>query len=768
MLRSLSGFVQQTIGRKIVIEFKDESSAEGFIEACDESMNITLTEVKYFKRRLAKTSSPVELDTFFARGNYIRFVHFQFRDTDRVKSLINRTAKVEEKPRTHLSESLKKYEPIYPRIRSLNSTISPYSMHFSFKAFNQTFILILRESDRIPSASTNFRLIDAFDKDKSDQLLSSFTYYEGFLSECPHATVSLTISKTNDEIMGRIDTDNETFYIEKLSNETIIYRASDVKLDLSAFGPKGHSLFVPECAAKRHQFEELIRSKRAISRKPVKRNRCEMKLVADYEFYKVIGNNNYYSAANYLINVIERVNKIFTSVDWGINGYGDKLTNIGFLIKEIKIYNYPTPKGHYFHFNNEYARSGSNIFSVTDLMMSFSEEEGSNASCVTVLVTAKVMEGGILGLAHVGNTQASLGICANKPHNDFYSNTAVVTVMKKEGLMITRIFDLAFTHELGHLFGATHDTEECGERNERFIMHETANTGYDKNNYRFSTCTINEVFKVLYNVQQRCFVEEQKSLCGNGILEPGEECDGGGRFVAEQMGESAGTADPCCTSECKLRPNALCSPKHAECCSAACDYRQADSMCQPRNNETCRAASYCTGNSSVCPVQDNVEEGTGCSDEGKCMLGKCISFCETLNNESRPCTCENVKDSCYRCCKQGELGKCLPITPYRYLKEGSICILGHCRQNICEKEVTDVATHFWRLFKDINETPKSKLFGDYLVFVVVIIITVIWIPCAFLVHRRDKKGKVIPANEMTIISAPVHFGSSHSSNGTAA
>jgi hypothetical protein len=177
-----------------------------------------------------------------------------------------------------------------------------------------------------------------------------------------------------------------------------------------------------------------------------------------------------------------------------------------------------------------------------------------------------------------------------------------------------------------------------------------------------------------------------------------------------------------------------------------------------------------SGNSSVCPVQDYVEDGTICSDEGTCFSGTCKSFCETMNNESRPCICENIKDSCYRCCKKGEFGKCLPITPYRYLKEGSICVFGTCRNNVCEKEVTDVATHFWRLIKDINQTPGSKLFGDYLVFVVVIIITVIWIPCAVLVHRRDKKkGKVIPANEVTIVSAPVRIGSySNASNGSAA
>jgi small nuclear ribonucleoprotein (snRNP)-like protein len=98
MLRSLSGFVQHTTGRKVVIEFKDESAAEGKIESCDESMNITLSDVKYFKRRQIQKKS-IQLDTFFAHGRFIRFIHFDFHKTD-IQSLINRTSKEEEKPRT--------------------------------------------------------------------------------------------------------------------------------------------------------------------------------------------------------------------------------------------------------------------------------------------------------------------------------------------------------------------------------------------------------------------------------------------------------------------------------------------------------------------------------------------------------------------------------------------------------------------------------------------------------------------------------------------
>lgn len=88
---------------------------------------------------------------------------------------------------------------------------------------------------------------------------------------------------------------------------------------------------------------------------------------------------------------------------------------------------------------------------------------------------------------------------------------------------------------MGHLWGAAHDdlsVDECRESDTlnggRFIMHESSNSGYDDNNYKFSQCSIQSIHRVLYDVSDSCFVSEQsEALCGNGILEPGEECDPG-------------------------------------------------------------------------------------------------------------------------------------------------------------------------------------------------------------------------------------------------
>lgn len=42
------------------------------------------------------------------------------------------------------------------------------------------------------------------------------------------------------------------------------------------------------------------------------------------------------------VNLIERVNGIFTRVDWGLDMNNRRLMGLGFAIKEIKIYDKPT------------------------------------------------------------------------------------------------------------------------------------------------------------------------------------------------------------------------------------------------------------------------------------------------------------------------------------------------------------------------------------------------------------------------------------------
>lgn len=112
---------------------------------------------------------------------------------------------------------------------------------------------------------------------------------------------SFSIDFNTGTIIGYFNTDDDTFYIEPIDkwNKTIIYKASDVRFPSYIEKKK---LLVPLCLKKLSVFEEVVRVKRRSAKKPVKKNRCEVKLIADYHFYKEIGNNNYHSAARHLVS----------------------------------------------------------------------------------------------------------------------------------------------------------------------------------------------------------------------------------------------------------------------------------------------------------------------------------------------------------------------------------------------------------------------------------------------------------------------------------
>lgn len=50
----------------------------------------------------------------------------------------------------------------------------------------------------------------------------------------------------------------------------------------------------------------------------------------------------------------------------------------------------------------------------------------------------------------------------------------------------------------------------------------------------------------------------------------------------------------CCTSDCRLKPNAICSPKNSPCCSSNCQFLPSTHLCLHENRFQCKLSSYCT------------------------------------------------------------------------------------------------------------------------------------------------------------------------------
>lgn len=104
--------------------------------------------------------------------------------------------------------------------------------------------------------------------------------------------------------------------------------------------------------------------------------------------------------------------------------------------------------------------------------------------------------------------------------------------------------------------------------------------------------------------------------CGNGFVEPGEQCD---------CGLPAFCTNSCCDpNTCMLRTNASCAT--GECCDlTTCHPRTAGTVCRIAEGE-CDLPEYCTGESEYCP-SDYFKRNTEPCDKARayCYQGTCRS-----------------------------------------------------------------------------------------------------------------------------------------------
>uniref|UniRef100_A0A0N5A8W8 ADAM 17-like protease n=1 Tax=Syphacia muris TaxID=451379 RepID=A0A0N5A8W8_9BILA len=494
-------------------------------------------------------------------------------------------------------------------------------------------------------------------------------HYEGHVFGTNDSAVSITFDD-NGTPLGILRIEAEVYVLEPASlhkkeldaRDVLVYRTSDMK--------NRHVLNTP---------------------------RCSLRVVADYTFFE--------------INVIDRINTLFTAVDWGKDDDGKRLINMGFMIKDMKIHTAISYQpGHY----NRHKRG--DIIDVNGLLEDFSAAEGRQDFCLVHLFTAHSFPRRVLGLAYISSPGISPvgGICAHEQfwHNDmlYARNTGLSSTRTTEGgVVISREADLVTAHELGHNWGATHDDQhpDCDppyKKGGSYLMHVYSISGYDENNYKFSPCSRLMISKVLASKSATCFEEETSSFCGNGRIEQNEngvmeECDVGGLLWGE---------DKCCNANCTLKSGMKCSPKNSPCCSEDCQFLPSNHTCLHENPFQCRGSSFCTGNSGECPEPTPIADGTKCLDEGECRNGTCLSFCEW--HEMEPCICADgrllselvllLKKSCYRCCRPrlGSANRTCDVftDDGKYLlSNGSRCVLGHCTNGICVHEVTDGVSHIW-------------------------------------------------------------------------
>ena len=123
----------------------------------------------------------------------------------------------------------------------------------------------------------------------------------------------------------------------------------------------------------------------------------------------------------------------------------------------------------------------------------------------------------------------------------------------------------------------------------------------------FSDCTIGNICSAMGSgkTDSSCLVDPSKGTrpikslqqCGNGVVEDGEECDGGGETN-------------CCTSDCKFKSGAVCDTETEACCTDNCQFAPSSQVCRPSVDDLCDYEEKCTGDSGACPEDKYKDNGT--------------------------------------------------------------------------------------------------------------------------------------------------------------
>nr|XP_006823423.1 PREDICTED: disintegrin and metalloproteinase domain-containing protein 10-like [Saccoglossus kowalevskii] len=504
-----------------------------------------------------------------------------------VVSIISATVVTETR---RLSNSISHYEPLDYNQRDLHEKhdrarrSADGELELQFNALERDFHLRLRRATSI--------FAEDFTIETSEDGVSDFDtshIYTGFLQGEPSSHCHGSIH--NGTFEGSIRSGSDEYFIEPAHRyykehhpdfHSVIYMGKDVQLTSEHRDPSGCSMSA-ELFTKMQKIQNDFQDKKKYIKDRTRRNSdqttCPLFIQTDHTFYEKYG--SYKEVVSAIASALDAVNYIYGNTVFG------SYTNIGFLVKRIRVYTTSDIALPQYNFANEYI----GVEKYLDLASSDNFDE----YCLSYAFCARDFTNGILGLAWIGYASDLQGGGICDQYREYINqgwrslNTGVVTTVNYGFPVPPLLFHLTFAHELGHSFGSPHDyPSECrpGGVAGNYIMYSKSSDGLHVNNNEFSECSIGNMTLVLDAKKNRCFTSPDFAICGNGIVEGTEECDCGYEYECE---------DKCCeprkaavsdSNACKLSkyiPGVECSLSDGPCCDP--------DTCRPMAiGEVCRLA----------------------------------------------------------------------------------------------------------------------------------------------------------------------------------
>uniref|UniRef100_UPI0037E962CE disintegrin and metalloproteinase domain-containing protein 10 n=1 Tax=Semicossyphus pulcher TaxID=241346 RepID=UPI0037E962CE len=571
-------------------------------------------------------------------------------------------------------------EDLHLRHLRARRATQPRTLKLDFTAFHRTFRLRLKRN--AAAFAENFQVV--FENGSTSADLSHI--YSGTLegengSAC-HGSV------LQGQFEGAIHTDNGTYHIEPVHRYTssqtdhhsIIYHEDDLVLPSMRTGPGGfcgaEHLNLLAQSFGRDEEAAVSRLRRTVDES---KTTCLLHFHVDHFYYKKFNSPDL--VLSQVSSYMRAVNDIFDKVDFdGIKLINFRVKSVGMMIKEDKKDPlYPLYIG------------------PERLLSLFSEHNWGNY-CLSYLLTNRDYSG-VLGLAWEGKQGNSGGICSKqitlRNGRTSTQNTGLITIQNYGQFLHPRHIQLTLAHELGHSLGSSHDEgPNCGNLGSsggkgRYLMFPHATDEVRENNDKFSPCSIEQIGNILKLKKDDCFVVSDQPICGNQIVEEGEECDVGHNDT-----------DLCCFSakqpegvQCRLKADKACSPSQGLCCSQDCSFRLEG---QPCDEETdCQKESVCSGLSPLCPAPSNKENLTVCSEGTRvCLSGVCAeSVCVKHGLQQCDCPGDSMKEKCHMCCQQPDKPETCASTSSsvlsRYFQKKTLPLVGGApcsgNQGYCDK-----------------------------------------------------------------------------------